>query len=174
METITKIRKYRTFEPMSQFIATDSVKNVSFALSDLSKSGLEPDDMDIYPTGTIRLADSATAGYLIPYYLPRCASLVHPYGFPAYGYRTKFEYPMGVKGPKYLAPSAEALGKHGLPTSIPYVPPAIHGLNAIVCILCGSKEMRTIIKLLQLPTFGTGRPDGMVHPDAAKAASMDT
>lgn len=176
METVVKIRKYRTLEPKnSEFFTSDSSKNVQFTLSDLAKSGLEPDDMDIYPTSVVNLADGAIAGYQIPYYDLKGQILKSSDNFLTM-YRTKFDYPSGLKGskyPKYLGPSAEYLGKNGLPTSIPYISPKIHLMVSDELIIAeGEKKTAAIIKILSLPAIGIGGcqmwrdPDGSgnIHP----------
>lgn len=173
MENVVKIRKYRTFETStSQFLSFDTSKNVTFAQSDLSKSGLVCEDLDIYPTHNIKLADGATAGYLIPYYDLKGQPLVDKDGYPSM-YRTKFEYPIGIKGPKYLGPSAETLSKCELPTSLPYIPPSILEMSSNELIITeGEKKTAAIVKILSLPAIGIGgcqmwrNPDGSgtLHP----------
>jgi Virulence-associated protein E-like domain len=171
METVVKIRKYRTLEPKNaEFFTTDSSKNVKFTIDDLAKSGLTPEDMDIYPTSVVNLADGAVAGYQIPYYDLKGQILKTSDNYLTM-YRTKFDYPIGVKGPKYLGPSTEALAKVQLPSSIPYIPPQIHALNGTELICAeGEKKTASIVKLLQLPTFGIGGcqmwrdPDGSGRP----------
>lgn len=171
METVVKIRKYRTLEPKNaEFFQTDQSKNVKFTIDDLAKSGLEPEDMDVYPTSVVNLADGATAGYQIPYYDLKGQILKTSDNYLTM-YRTKFDYPMGVKGPKYLGPSTEALAKSQLPSSIPYIPPQIHGMssNELICAE-GEKKTASIIKHLMLPAFGIGGcqmwrdPDGSGRP----------
>lgn len=171
MENVVKMRRYRTADIIeSQFLPSNAPKNTDFALNDLAKSGLTPEDIEADCPGALRLADGATAGYLIPYYDLKGQPLVdHERRITMY--RTKFEYPVGVKGPKYLAPSGETLAKYRLPVSIPYVPPAIHEMTSteIICAE-GEKKTAAIVKLLQLPAFGIGGcqmwrdPDGSGRP----------
>lgn len=171
METVVKIRKYRTLEPKNaEFFTTDASKNVTFTINDLAKSGLEPEDMDIYPTSVVNLADGAVAGYQIPYYDLKGQILKTSDNFLTM-FRTKFDYPMGVKGPKYLGPSTEALAKNQLPSSIPYIPPQIHQFTGteLVCAE-GEKKTASIVKHLGIPAFGIGGcqmwrdPDGTGRP----------
>jgi virulence-associated protein E len=168
METVVKMRKYRTLEPKNvEFFTTDASKNVKFTLDDLARSGLQPEDMDIYPTSVINLADGAVAGYQIPYYDLKGQILKDKDNYPTM-WRTKFEYPTGVKGPKYLGPSTEALGKCQLPPSIPYIPPQIHRMESNELIIAeGEKKTASIIKLLQLPAIGIGGCQMWRDPDGS-------
>lgn len=168
METVTKMRKYRTLEPKNaEFFTTDASNNVKFTLEDLNRSGLEPEDMDIYPTSVINLADGAVAGYQIPYYDLKGQILKDKDNFPTM-WRAKFEYPTGVKGPKYLGPSTESLAKCQLPPSIPYIPPQIHRMESNELIIAeGEKKTASIIKLLQLPAIGIGGCQMWRDPDGS-------
>jgi hypothetical protein len=166
------MRRYRTFDAsaISQFIPTNSAKNSEFERSDLAKSGLDPDDMETSASGMIRLVDGATAGYTIPYFDLQGNPLVDNERRLTM-YRTKFEFPVGVKGPRYLSPSAETLAKYQLPVSIPYIPPQIHEMKSNELIIAeGEKKTASIIKLLQLPAIGIGGcqmwrdPDGSGNP----------
>lgn len=170
MENVVKIRKYRTFESsVSQFLTANHTKNIEFAQSDLLKSGLEPEDLDVYPTHNIKLADGSTAGYLIPYYDLNGEILKDKEGYPSM-YRTKFDYPVGVKGPKYLAPNTEMLAKCGLPTSIPYISPKIHSMVSDELIIAeGEKKTASIIKILSLPAIGIGGCQMWRDPDGSGA-----
>lgn len=174
METVVKMRKYRTLEPKSsEFFQTDPAKNVKFTLDDLRLSGLDPEDMDIYPSGVVTLPDGATNGYQIPYYDLNGQILKDKENYLTM-WRTKFGYPSALKGskyPKYLGPSTEFLGKNDLPTSIPYIPPAIHRMPSDELIIAeGEKKTAAIVKLLKLPAIGIGGcqmwrdPDGSGRP----------
>lgn len=171
MENVVKMRRYRTAElTTSQFLASNTPINTAFALDDLSKSGLVPDDMEIDVGGGIYRIDNAIAAYVIPYYDLKGNPLVDGERRLTM-YRTKMGYPKGVNGQRYSSPSGEVLAKYGLPTSIPYVPPAIHAMNGkeIICAE-GEKKCAAIVKLLQLPAFGIGGcqmwrdPDGSGRP----------
>lgn len=168
METVVKMRKYRTLEPKNaEFFTTDASKNVKFTLDDLSKSGLDPEDMDIYPTSVINLADGAVAGYQIPYYDLKGQILKDKDNFPTM-WRAKFDYPTGVKGPKYLGPSTEALAKCQLLPSIPYIPPQIHRMESNELIITeGEKKTAAIVKILSLPAIGIGGCQGWRNPDGS-------
>jgi hypothetical protein len=172
METVTKMRRYRTAElTSSQFIASNTPYNSAFAIDDLAKSGLEPDDMEIDVGGSIARVDNAIAAYVIPYFDLKGKPLVGPDNRLTM-WRAKMGYPKTIlNGQKYSSPSAETLAKFGLPTSIPYVPPAIHSMNGkeLICAE-GEKKTASIIKFLQLPAFGIGGcqmwrdPDGSGRP----------
>lgn len=174
MDNVVKIRRYRTHDTggVSQFIPSTSTKNSQFEASDLAKSGLSPDDMETHASGLIKLVDGATAGYVIPYFDLKGKPLTDASGGLSM-WRTKYEYPLGVKGPKYLGPNAEQLGKSGLSVCLPYVPPRIHEADMqskeIICAE-GEKKTAAIIKLLRLPAFGIGGcqmwrdPDGSGRP----------
>jgi Virulence-associated protein E-like domain len=171
MENVVKMRRYRTAElSTSQFLPSNTPINTAFALDDLSKSGLVPDDMEIDVGGGIYRVDNAIAAYVIPYYDLKGNPLVDGERRLTM-YRTKMGYPKGVNGQRYSSPSGEVLAKYGLPTSIPYVPPSIHAMNGkeIICAE-GEKKCAAIVKLLQLPAFGIGGcqmwrdPDGSGRP----------
>lgn len=172
MENVVKIRRYRTADVAENqfFTSNNASKNQEYALSDLSKSGLTPDDIEADCPRAMKLADGATSGYIIPYFDLKGNPLVDAERRLTM-WRSKFDYPIGVKGPKYLGPSTETLAKYGLPASIPYIPPQIHSLSGTELICAeGEKKTAAIIKLLQLPAFGIGGcqmwrdPDGSGRP----------
>lgn len=170
MTNVVKIRRYRTIEAAgSQFITGNAIKNQVFAERDLNLSGLEGDDLEIDTPAMLRLVDGATAGYVIPYFHHLTGKpIVDTTGHLAM-YRTKFEYPPGIKGPKYpkyLGPNEEQLAKHGLSTCLPYVPPAIHEIQSkdIICAE-GEKKTAAILKLMRLPAFGIGGCQMWRDPD---------
>jgi len=171
MEKVVKLRRYRTADIQgSQFLPSNAKKNLEFATSDLAKSGLDVDDIEADAPGALYMAEGATAGYVIPYFDLAGRPLVDSDNKLAM-YRTKLDYPMGVKGPRYIQPSTEMLGRNKLPTSIPYVPPGIHQMNGkeLICAE-GEKKCAAIVKFLQLPAFGIGGcqmwrdPDGSGRP----------
>lgn len=174
MENVVKIRRYRTADVAENqfFTSNNASKNQEYALSDLSKSGLTPDDIEADCPRAMKLADGATSGYIIPYFDLKGNPLVDAERRLTM-WRSKFDYPIGVKGPKYLGPSTETLAKYGLPASIPYIPPQIHGMNGNELIIAeGEKKTAAIVKALSLPAIGIGGcqmwrdPDGSgkVHP----------
>lgn len=171
--TVSKIRRYRTADiEQSQFLPSNSIRNLEFARIDLIKSGLTIDDIEGDCPHALRLPEGAIAGYIIPYYDLEGNPLVDDQRRLTM-YRTKFEYPTGVKGDKYLSPNGETLAKYKLPTSIPYIPPQIHSMDSkeLICAE-GEKKTASIVKLLGMPAFGIGGcqmwrdPDGSgnVHP----------
>lgn len=171
MENVVKMRRYRTLaKSESQFLPSNTSKNLAFANNDLAKSGLTLDDIEADAPGMLPLPSGASAGYVIPYYHLDGRPIVNNDNLLVMQ-RTKFDYPPGVKGPRYLGPGREQLAKHGLPTSIPYVPPQIHNMESqeIICAE-GEKKTASIIKLLNLPAFGIGGcqmwrdPDGSGRP----------
>lgn len=170
MTNVVKIRRYRTVETAgSQFITGNAIKNQVFAEKDLALSGLDFDDLEADAPAMLRLVDGATAGYVIPYFHHLTGKpIVDSAGHLAM-FRTKFEYPVGIKGPKYpkyLGPNEEQLAKNGLSTCLPYVPPVIHEMksNELICAE-GEKKTASIIKLLRLPAFGIGGCQMWRDPD---------
>lgn len=173
MENVLKMRRYRTAElSSSQFIPSTTPQNILFATDDLAKSGLTMDDMEVDVGGALYKLDKASACYNIPYFDLQGRPLVDA-DQRLTMYRTKMGYPNGLNGQKYSSPSAEILAKHGLPTSIPYIPPAIHGMDSNELIIAeGEKKTASIVKILSLPAIGIGGcqmwrdPDGSgaVHP----------
>lgn len=168
METVTKIRRYRTAElTSSQFIASNTPINLAFAIDDLSKSGLDPDDLEIDVGGAIQRVENAIAAYVIPYFDLKGNPLVDS-DRRLTMYRTKMGYPRGINGQKYTSPSGEVLAKFGLPTSIPYIPPKIHGMNSNEIIIAeGEKKTASIVKTLSLPAIGIGGCQGWRDPDGS-------
>lgn len=168
METVVKMRRYRAAElSTSQFLPSNTTNNIAFALDDLSKSGLDPDDMEVDTGGAIYRCENAIAAYVIPYYDLKGQPLVDG-DRRLTMFRTKMGYPRGITGQRYSSPSAETLAKYGLPTSIPYIPPKIHEMNGHEIIIAeGEKKTASITKILSLPAIGIGGCQGWRDPDGS-------
>lgn len=156
----------------TQFFTSTDSKNKDFALEDLARSGLEPQDLGAKFPAMLKLPEKALAGYVIPYYGLDGQPLTDSKG-DLIMFRTRLRYPEFAKESRYLQPSGEQLGKYGLPTVLPYIHPLTLTLEAdtLVCAE-GEKKAVSIIKFLNLPAFGIGgyqmwrAPDGSggVHP----------
>lgn len=165
MEKVAKMRRYRTADVKGSQFFSGSTKNEDFAKRDLELSGLDLDDIEGYAPVALNLIEGAVAGYQIPYYDLQGRPLVTSEGFLSY-YRVKLDYPKGVKGQKYTAPSNEAAAKHGVPGSPPYIPPIIHSMPSeeLICAE-GEKKCASVIKHMSLPSFGIGGCQNWRDPD---------
>lgn len=144
-------------QPPSEFIqASQGRENEEFALADLAKSGLTPDNMHVDFHPLIRRRADARAAYVIPYFGLDGKPLVDGHG-EFVMWRTRMLYPEFYRGNRYDQPSSEQLAKSGLPPYMPYIHPRTFTLegNSIVCAE-GEKKAAAIIKYLGLPTFGIG------------------
>jgi len=160
-------------QPPSEFIAaSQGTENEDFALEDLAKSGLTPDNMMVDAHPMIRRRADARAAYVIPYFDLDGRPLVNEQN-ELVMWRTRMKYHEFYKGNRYDQPSGEQLAKHGLPPYMPYIHPVTHKLggDTIVCAE-GEKKAAAIIKFLGLPTFGIGgcqmwrdpTGTGSIHP----------
>lgn len=144
-------------QPPSEFVQNSyGRENQDFAVADLAKSGLTPENMFVDAHPLIRRRNDARAAYVIPYFGLDGKALVTEAGEFAM-WRTRMLYPEFHKGARYDQPSGEQLAKLGLPPYIPYIHPRTLTLegDAIVCAE-GEKKSTTIIKYLGLPSFGIG------------------
>lgn len=144
-------------QPPSDFIAkSQGRENEEFAIADLGKSGLTPDNMFVDAHPLIRRRADSRAAYVIPYFGLDGRPLVDASG-EFIMWRTRLLYPEFHKGSRYDQPSGEHLAKHGLPPYVPYIHPRTLTLkgDAIVCAE-GEKKSAAIIKYLGLPCFGIG------------------
>jgi len=154
------------------FSVVDDGRNKQFAEEDLARSGLTMDDLEAYTSPLVRLKEGATAGYVIPYYDLKGNPLTDE-DQNLVMFRTRMQYPEFSREQRYSQPSGEQLAKYGLPPYVPYIPPATLKLGGTELICAeGEKKAASIVKLLQLPTFGIGgcqlwrNPDGSgtIHP----------
>lgn len=144
-------------QPPSEFVQqTLGRDNELFAVADLAKSGLTPQNMYVDAHPLIRRRSDARAAYVIPYFDLEGKPLMNDQN-ELVMWRTRLLYPEFHKGSRYDQPSGEQLAKFGLPPYIPYIHPRTLTLegDAIVCAE-GEKKSATIIKYLGLPTFGIG------------------
>jgi hypothetical protein len=172
MAQVARFRRFKIPALTTQFFESDNSKNDLFAESDLARSGLSMDDMEIYTSAGTRVKDGAEASYCIPYFDLKGRPIVDPDGYPSM-YRTRMKFPDFSREQRYTQPPAEQLAKLGLPPYIPYIPPKIHEIEGqeIICAE-GEKKAASIIKFLNLPAFGIGgcwlwrNPDGSggIHP----------
>lgn len=144
-------------QPPSEFISNSLGKeNEEFALEDLAKSGLTPENMFVDAHPLIRRRNDAKAAYVIPYFDLSGHPLVNTDG-EFIMWRARMKYPEFHRGNRYDQPSGETLAKYGLPPSIPYIHPKALTLpgDTIVCAE-GEKKAAAILKFLGIPTFGIG------------------
>jgi len=141
----------------SEFVSASlGRENEDFAIEDLAKSGLTPQNMMVDAHPLIRRRADARAAYVIPYFDLTGRPLANAQG-ELIMWRTRMKYPEFHRGTRYDQPSGEQLAKSNLPPSIPYIHPRFHTLkgDAIVCAE-GEKKAASLIKYLGLPTFGIG------------------
>lgn len=147
----------------SGFLGDNTPIYRSFMEQDLAKSGLKPLHMNGYVLPM--LPKDCDAAYVIPY----CDLS----GKLTYMQRSRVRRPEYSKLGKYTQPSGEELGRHGLPSHIPYIHPVSLKLDSEVMICAeGEKKTAAIIRYLGLPAFGIGgcqmwrNPDGSggIHP----------
>lgn len=172
MEAVVSFRPFRIPKPLeTQFFQADDSMNRRFMEEDLARSGLHPDDMMAYTSPFIK-KDGASAAYSIPYYGLDGKPIVDQAGFPAM-YRTRFKLPEFSKEQRYTQPSREALLKHELPSTLPYIHPKTLSMEGDTIVCCeGEKKTAAVIKYLGLPAFGIGgcqmwrdpSGSGGVHP----------
>jgi predicted P-loop ATPase len=163
----------------SQFFQVDESKNIEFMISDLAKSGLEPNDISAYTTPLLR-KDGATGAYGIPYYNLDGRPIVDRDGFPVM-WRARFKMSEYSKESRYTQPNAEQLLKYDLPSHLPYINPLIFDLEGDTLVCCeGEKKTVSVLKHLRLPAFGIGGcqmwrdPDksGSIHRWILKLAAL--
>lgn len=169
---IASFRPFKVPRPVeTQFFVPDDTANLKFMVDDLARSGLTPDDIYAYTSPFIK-KDGATAAYSIPYFDLQGKPLVDKNMYPVM-YRTRFKLPDFSKEQRYTQPSAEALLKNDLPSTIPYIlPGTLSGVGDFIICCEGEKKTGSVIKTLGLPAFGIGgcqmwrNPDGSgsVHP----------
>lgn len=147
----------------SGFLGDNTPIYRSFMQEDLAKSGLKSLHMNTYVTPMI--PKDCDAAYHIPY----CDIS----GKLVYMRRTRVRRPEYSKLGKYTQPTGEELGRHGLPSHIPYIHPLTVKLESEVLICAeGEKKTAAIIRHLGIPAFGIGgcqmwrNPDGSgsLHP----------
>ncbi len=147
----------------SGFLGDNTPIYRAFMEQDLAKSGLKSVHMNAFVTPMI--PKDCDAAYHIPY----CDTT----GKLVYMQRTRVRRPEYSKLGKYTQPTGEELGRHGLPSHIPYINPVALKLSSEVMICAeGEKKTAAIIKHLGLPAFGIGgcqmwrNPDGSgsLHP----------
>jgi hypothetical protein len=172
---VAKLPKYRIVSPIpdNDFTKAAAEVNGKWALEDLAKSGLEPEDMQAKAWAGIKIPKDASAGYVIPYFRPDGSPLTNEKGHPLM-YRTRFRLPQFYKGQRYSQPDGESLMREGLPAYLPYFPPGVFELPESDEVICaeGEKKAASIVRNLRLPAFGIGgcqlwrNPDGSggVHP----------
>lgn len=144
-------------QPPSEFIQNSRGReNEEFAIEDLARSGLTPENMFVDANPLIRRKPDSKAAYVIPYFDLEGRPLINGER-ELVMWRTRMKYPEFHKGNRYDQPSGEQLAKFGLPPYMPYIHPRSLTLqgDAIVCAE-GEKKAAAIIKYLGLPTFGIG------------------
>lgn len=160
-------------QPPSEFVTgTLGKENEEFALEDLAKSGLTPENLFVDAHPLIRRRNDAKAAYVIPYFGLDGRPLVNEAG-EFIMWRTRMKYSEFHKGNRYDQPTREVLEKYGLPTMLPYIHPKSLTLSGDVIVCAeGEKKAASIIKYLGLPTFGIGgcqmwrdpSGSGSIHP----------
>jgi hypothetical protein len=152
--------------------ARTSAANDEFALEDLKRSWLTPDDMLIETSTDVPVIDNAKAGYVIPYFDLDGKPILGKDGALAM-YRCRFKVEALSKIPRYMQPSADKLSAAGLPSYVPYLLPydAAYDNGTIYCVE-GEKKTASVIKNCKVAAFGIsgcrmwGNPsgEGGVHP----------
>lgn len=165
-------RKFKIAKtPVSAFTSGNSIKNKEWADEDLGKSGLDTDFLFVDSGGSLRLFPNCSAGYQIPYFGPDGLPLQDSSGLPVM-FRVRMKLPPMSKERRYDQPSAEQLGKFGLPAFMPYIHPLSLELEGELVCAEGEKKAASIMRILGLPAIGIGgcqlwrNPDGSgtVHP----------
>ncbi len=127
-----------------------SEENKNFAIDDLARSGLTPDDIYASWPDMMRLSEGALAGYVIPYFgLDGIRLEVMT--------RTRMKFPEFSKQQRYTQPSAEQLARKNLPSFLPYIHPLTLELEGDTLVCCeGEKKTVSVLKYLRMPAFGIG------------------
>jgi Virulence-associated protein E len=173
---VAKLRPYRVECVVeSQFLTSDGTKNWEFCLEDLKKSGLEPDDMLIEAPGNLELPNFALAGYHIPYWDVQGRVVTELGSNKCVMWRVRYLIPPMSRASRYGQPSRESLGRHGLPSFLPYLQPypkEYDNDSEIIYCVEGEKKTAAVIKHFQTAAFGIsgcqmwGDPGGTggIHP----------
>lgn len=156
---MSEVRAFRPFKlprVVNSDTTTKSRENKPFCDADLARSGLTPEDLCAIYDDELVLPAKATAGYLIPY----CGLDGRPLTYADQEiamYRIRLKYPEYLKESRYTQPSGTALNARGLPSTLPYIHPALFNLPAET-LICAEGEKKTvcILKYLNLPAFGIG------------------
>ena len=159
--------------PEIGFTSSNTVRNREWAEKDLSKSGLDLDFMYVDVAGSQRMPEKALAVYMIPYFFPDGTPILDKTSGMPIMFRQRFKYPDFSREHRYGQPSGDQLAKLGLPPHIPYIHPWAIDLpgEELICAE-GEKKSASIMRTLQLPTFGIGgcwlwqdpNGSGNVHP----------
>lgn len=174
MADIVQFRQFKVpHAPQSDFMQGSERENEAFAIADLARSGLHPDDIQAYVHPMVHLRKGADAGYMIPYFGLDGRPLVDSDGYLIM-WRTRMRYPEFYRGSRYDQPAGDRLLAAGLPPTMPYIHPALHTLPPSEVLVCaeGEKKSAAVMKFLQLPAFGIGgcqmwrdpSGSGSVHP----------
>lgn len=148
----------------SQFFQFDDSKNLEFMRQDLSKSGLDPEDIYAYTSSFLK-KEGSTASYGIPYFGLDGKPLVDREGYPIM-WRARFSLSQYSKESRYTQPNAEQLLKYDLPSHVPYLHPKIFSLEGDTLVCCeGEKKTAAVLKYLFLPGFGIGGCQMWRDPD---------
>lgn len=156
MPSVTSFRPFKLPRIVPGVAHTKSKENKSFCESDLARSGLVTEDLCAQFDDEIVLPESAQAGYLIPYWGLDGRALTYA-DQEISMYRVRVLYPEHVPGSRYTQPSGTALNARGLPSSVPYVHPALFRLptQELICAE-GEKKTASILKHLGRAAFGIG------------------
>jgi hypothetical protein len=164
----------------TQFFQATNELNQEFMLSDLKRSGLDPEDLESYAPSGLPLQEGALAGYVIPYFDLKGNPLTTAGGELIF-FRKRMKYPEFSRAQRYTQPSAEQSAKYGLPPFLPYIPPKTLEIQGDTLICCeGEKKTVSVIKYLGLPAFGIGGAQmwrdpsgsGGVHPWIRELAAI--
>lgn len=156
MSSVLSFRSYKVPVIESQFFQSTSKANEEFAASDLARSGLTMDDMEVSAPPMLPLKEGAQAGYIIPYYGLTGRPIVDSGGFSVM-FRTRLKYPEFSKEQRYTQPSKEQLAKYELPSYIPYIHPLTLSLEGDTLVCCeGEKKTASVLKYIRMPAFGIG------------------
>lgn len=137
-------------------------------LSDLSRSGLDPEDIKSYAHGQIWIPREAECGYVIPYFYPDGQPIVDTERYMAM-YRVRLKQRPNLSCPRYIQPTKEHLLAHGLPSNVPYFPP--YERDGDTLVICeGEKKTLAAIKYLGLSAIGIGGCTTWNHPWIFEAA----
>lgn len=173
MASVVPFRPYKVPQVVeTQFFQSTSRANEDFAYSDLSRSGLDLEDVLGMAPPMLQLREGAQAGYVIPYFGLDGKPLVDKTGNLVM-YRTRLKYPEFSKEQRYTQPSKEQLAKYELPSYVPYIHPLSFTLEGDTLVCCeGEKKTVSVLKHIRMPAFGIGGCQmwrdpsgrGSVHP----------
>src|SRR5262245_46565532 len=88
----------------SDFLQGVTRENHAYAVEDLARSGLTPDEIQAYAHPMIALRDGAVAGYVIPYFDLDGRPIIDREGHLMM-WRTRMKFPEFYRGPRYDQPS---------------------------------------------------------------------